>query len=317
MPLAIGAVLFGVLCLWQAADQFVEGATRLALIFRLSPVVIGALIIGFGTSAPELLVSSLAAAGGDVDVGVGNIIGSNIANLSLILGAASLILTMPIGPGALRREAPLSVAAVVLFAISLRVGLGVTTGLIMLVALAGALWLIMRTTNDELTAEVAELAGEAEHNAVTESARTLIGMAFTVGGAWVLVWGALDLADRLGVGGGFMGLTLVAIGTSLPELVTVIAAARAKQAELIVGNLLGSNLFNSLAVGGSVSLLGSGPVVDRSLITQDAMLMTAVAVAAFVAMWTRRKFERLEGLVLLTVFVGFLVYTYVSEGPAV
>lgn len=313
MLLAFGAVGLGVLCLWKAADQFVEGATRLALIFRLSPVVIGALIIGFGTSAPELLVSSLAASGGDVDVGVGNIIGSNIANLSLILGAASLILIMPISAPVLRREAPLSVGAVLLFAACLQFDLGFASGLVLLTALAAALWVIMSTGNEDLEAEVQELAGDKSPSALVETIRTVVGMAFTVGGAWVLVWGALDLADQLGVSGGFIGLTLVAIGTSLPELVTAVAAARAKQAELIVGNLLGSNLFNSLAVGGAVALLGNGPIEDRSLPGIQTVLMVAVALGAFLAMWTRRKFERVEGIVLLSVFAGFLVITYFME----
>lgn len=314
MVLALAAVAVGVLILWKSADEFVAGATRLALILKLSPIVIGALVVGFGTSAPELLVSALAASRGDIDVGIGNIIGSNIANLSLILGAASLILTMPLSRDVLRREAPLSTGAVVLFAVGLSVGLNPVIGVLFLVVLAGALWLIIAGGSPELEAEVGELVGDEQPSAVVETVRTVIAMALTVAGAWVLVWGALDLADRLGVGGGFIGLTLVAIGTSLPELVTAIAAARAHQAELIVGNLLGSNLFNSLAVGGVVSLLGgsggSGSETDW-LVGNSFMLV--VAVGAFVAMLTRRKFERFEGLILLAVFVGFLVLSSVTE----
>lgn len=313
MFLALAAVAVGVLILWKAADEFVAGATRLALILRLSPIVIGALVVGFGTSAPELLVSALAASRGDTDVGIGNIIGSNIANLSLILGAASLILTMPLSRDVLRREAPLSTGAVLLFALGLTVGLNPIIGLFLFVVLAGALWLIIAGGSPELEAEVGELVGDEEPSVWVEGTRTLVAMALTVAGAWVLVWGALDLADRLGVGGGFIGLTLVAIGTSLPELVTAIAAARAHQAELIVGNLLGSNLFNSLAVGGVVGLLGGSSGASTTDWTIGNSFMLVVAVGAFVAMLTRRKFERFEGLILLAVFVGFLVLTSITE----
>lgn len=316
MLLALAATVVGVIFLWKAADEFVAGATRLALIFNISPVVVGAVIVGFGTSAPELLVSGIAAAGGDIEVGIGNIIGSNIANLSLILGAASLIVPIGITAGVLKREAPLSLISVLAFAVVLFMEMGWIPGVILLVLLAGFLYRIIHGgSNDaeELTSEVEQLKGEGELSALTESIRTLIGLAITVAGAWILVWAALRLADEFGVSGGFIGVTLVAIGTSLPELVTAIAAARAKQTELIVGNLLGSNLFNSLAVGGVVAILGSGPIVDSSLKSIDVGFMIVVAVGAYVAMRTRAVFERVEGLVLLAVFFAFITLSYVNE----
>lgn len=316
MLLALLAVAVGVGCLWKAADEFVAGATRLALILKLSPVVVGAVIVGFGTSAPELLVSGIAAGQGDIDVGIGNVIGSNIANLSLILGAVALVIPIGITAGVLKREAPLSLASVLLFAVVLRMEMGLIPGIGLLVVLVGFLyWIIRGGGNDDadLTSEVEELAGDGEPSVVVESLRTLIGLAITVGGAWILVWGALELADIVGVSGGFVGVTLVAIGTSLPELVTALAAAKARQTELIVGNLLGSNLFNSLAVGGVVAVLGEGPIVDPSLTTIDLGFMVVVCVGAYVAMRTRGRFERVEGIVLLTVFTSFLVLSYVSE----
>ncbi len=316
---ALLAVALGVACLWKAADEFVAGATRLALIFKISPVVVGAVVVGFGTSAPELLVSSIAAVGGDIDVGVGNIIGSNIANLSLILGASSLIIPIGITAGVLRREAPLSLVSVLLFAGVVVLDMNRFAGLFLLTVLVGFLIWIIKGGGDqtgELVSEVEELAGHGELSTPIEVLRTLIGLAITVAGAWILVWGALRLADELGVSGGFVGVTLVAVGTSLPELVTAIAAARARQTELIVGNLLGSNLFNSLAVGGVVALLGSGPIVDTSLTTIDVGFMVVVAVGAYVAMRTRGRFERVEGIVLLTVFVAFVILSYVSESAA-
>lgn len=316
MLLALLAVAIGVGCLWKAADEFVAGATRLALILKLSPVVVGAVIVGFGTSAPELLVSGIAAGQGDIDVGIGNVIGSNIANLSLILGAVSLVIPIGITAGVLKREAPLSLVSVLLFAVVVRMEMGLVPGIVLLLVLVGFLtWIIRGGGNDveDLTSEVEELAGEGDPSVLVESLRTVLGLAVTVGGAWVLVWGALELADIVGVSGGFVGVTLVAIGTSLPELVTALAAAKARQTELIVGNLLGSNLFNSLAVGGVVAVLGEGPIVDPSLTTIDVGFMVVVCVGAYVAMRTRGRFERVEGIVLLSVFTAFLVLSYVSE----
>ncbi|MEZ5340595.1 MAG: calcium/sodium antiporter [Acidimicrobiales bacterium] len=314
MLLAIIAVGLGIAILWRAADEFVTGAARLAVVFELSPIVVGAVIIGFGTSAPEMLVSAIAAAGGDNDVGIGNIIGSNIANLSLILGAAALVIPISIGSGVLKREAPLAAGAAVLFAVLLRSGLGTVEGVILFVALAAALALLLRTSdNEELSEDVAELTQGVEIVPLTEMIRTFVGLALTVGGAWVLVWGALDLADRAGVSGGFIGVTLVAIGTSLPELVTAIAAARKGEDELIVGNLLGSNLFNALAVGGLVGLLGDGTVADSSLVGLDLVFMLVVAIGSVIAMRTRGTFTRVEGALFIGVFVLFLMLAYVGE----
>lgn len=314
MYLALGAIALGIAILWRAADEFVTGAARLAVVLKLSPVIVGAVIVGFGTSAPEMLVSAIAAAGGDNDVGVGNIIGSNIANLSLILGAAAFVLPIAIGSGVLRREAPLSAAAAVLFAVLVLNGLSLADGIILLVALVLVLGLLLRTTdNDELSHDVAELTEGVEIVASVEAVRTLIGLALTIAGAYVLVWGALDVADRVGVTGGFIGVTLVAIGTSLPELVTSIAAAKKGEDELIIGNLLGSNIFNSLAVGGLVGFLGDGTISDPSLTGVALMFMLVVAIGSVIAMGTRGTFSRPEGLLFMGIFVLFLVMTYLGQ----
>ncbi len=312
-PLAAAAVAAGVVLLWRAADELVIGASRLALHLRLSPVVVGALVIGFGTSAPEMLVSGIAAAGGDADVGVGNIIGSNIANLTLILGTVGLLVPIRIHAPVLRREAPLSMGAVLLFAVALTQGLTVRGGAVLAVALLVAVWTMIsggHGGSDELAAEVVSVADPEHVRPGLESVRTIVGLALTVGGAWVLVWGATRIADDLGLSGGFIGVTLVAIGTSLPELVASTAAARASQTELIVGNLLGSNMFNSLGVGAIVALLSGGSALDSSLAGLENGVMVAVAIAAFVMMRTRGVFQRVEGAVLLVAYAGFLGLSY-------
>ncbi|MFW2380662.1 MAG: calcium/sodium antiporter [Acidimicrobiales bacterium] len=308
----IAASLAGIVLLTFAADAFVEGAAKLAVVLNVTPIVIGAVIIGFGTSAPEMLVSAVAARNGDTDLGIGNIIGSNTANLSLILGSAALLVPIAVAKDVLRREAIMATLAVVIFAMALQgKGINVVEGVLLFVLLILALGWIIRSGNAPPIDEIVEEGEPVQPG--TEVIRTVVGLVGTVGGAWLLVKGATDLADEFGLSGGFVGVTLVAIGTSLPELVTTLAAARQGVTDLIVGNLLGSNLFNSLAVGGVVGVLGDGTIQDSSLATLDMGFMLVVCLGAFAAMWSRALFERLEGVVLLGVFVLFLVVSYLNE----
>ena len=310
MLLELVAVAAGVAALWWGGDQFVIGAARVASVFRVSPVVVGAVLVGFGTSAPELLVSGVAAARGNMDLGVGNIIGSNLANLTLVLGVAAIIATIPATRASVRREAPLSLGAMVLFAILVQGDLTKVEGAILAVALVVSLGIIMSGARDDrMPEEVGELIG-GEVRASRELMRTVVGLVVIVGGAWFLVWGAVLLADRLGLSGGFVGFTLVAIGTSLPELVTAGAAARHGESELVLGNLLGSNLFNSLAVGATIALLGTGDVTDGKLVVFGSIAMVFVAAVMWVFIITDRKLKEIEGIVLLLLWVGTLPFVY-------
>jgi cation:H+ antiporter len=314
----VGATVVGLVLLAYAADQFVVGSARLAVILRLPPVVIGAVVIGFGTSSPELVVSGIAAGTGNIDVGVGNIVGSNVANLTLILGAAAVLLPLTVRSSILKREAPLSVLAVLVFALLLQGGLVLVEAVVLLVLLAAALLVMLRVRlpgedDTELAAEVLAEFGAAGHRLGPESGRTVLGLVGTVGGAWALVWGAKGIAEELGLSGGFIGVTLVAVGTSLPELVTAVAAARHKEQELVVGNLLGSNLFNSLAVGGAIGVLGPGLVPEPALTGVLTAVMVAVAVAAMAIMVSGACVTRLEGVALLVVFAAFLVASYLTQ----
>lgn len=262
-------------------------------------MVIGAVIVGFGTSAPELLVSGLAAFDGDLDLGVGNVVGSNVANLTLVLGAAALIVPIFVTNEVLRREAPLSLAAVGLFGFFTINGLNRAEGLILGVALVFALGWIMssgKVPDEEVVA--------IQHGTTVggQLMRTLVGLIGTVAGAQLLVWGATTFADKAGLSGGFVGFTLVAIGTSLPELVTAVAAARKGETQLILGNLLGSNIFNSLAVGSAIALLGPGEITDDALRTIGVIVMIAVATIAFIFMLTRKRIHKLEAVLLLGIW---------------
>ncbi len=310
MLVELAAVTAGVAALWVGGDQFVIGAARIASVFRVAPAVVGAVLVGFGTSAPEMLVSGLAAAGGDMDLGVGNIVGSNLANLTLVLGVAALIATIPATRSEVRREAPLALGSMVLFALLVQNGLTEVEGAVLLVALVIALGIILGGARDgRMSADVGDLIGD-EIRSPVEVSRTLFGLAVIVAGAWALVWGAVELADRIGLSGGFVGFTLVAIGTSLPELVTAAAAARHGESELVLGNLLGSNLFNSLAVGATIALVGDGRITDARLAVYGVIAMVIVAAVMWVFIVTDRKLKRPEAIVLICLWIMSLPLVY-------
>lgn len=303
MLLALVAVLAGLVVLTKAADVFVESAARLSAALKVPPVIIGAAVIGFGTSAPEMVVSGIAAGQGKLDIAVGNVIGSNVANLSLVLGIASLLCFMGVSSSVLRREAPLSTAAVVLFGVLVQGGLERWEGVVLAVGLVGALvWLFTgnQRGDEELVAEIEEFVEEeGAISARTEALRALLGLVGVIAGAQLAVQGASSIADELGLGEGFIAVTLIAVGTSLPELMTAIAAARKGEDELIIGNLLGSNLFNSLAVGGVAGLIGPGVLDDPNLASVGVTAMVAVALAAWLFMATARRIASWEAATLL------------------
>ena len=309
LPAVLGIVA-GLAVLTAAADWFVVGAVRLAARLRLSPVVIGAVVIGFGTSAPEMVVSGLAAGQGELDIAAGNIIGSNIANLSLVLGTAALVTTITVAGRTLRREVPVVLAATAVFALVVQGGMNRWEGLGLLAGAVAAVVAILVSSrgggDDELTHEVEEFLTDAPVDLRRESLRTVVGLLGTLAAAQLLVLSARSLAADLGLAEGFVGLTIVAIGTSLPELATALQAARKDETDLIVGNLLGSNLFNSLAVGGVAALAGPGGVGDPSLTGAAIWLMLGISLAATTFMWTGRRVVRQEGGFLLVLWLGTL-----------
>ncbi len=295
-----------------AADRFVLGAARLSAALKVSPVVIGALVIGFGTSAPEMLVTALAAAQGAADLGYGNLVGSNVANVLLVLGAAALLSPISVRTTTLRREVPLMVAAVVAFAAATANGrVGLIEGLALLAAAVAAVGFVLWTARTDQRAGAALAAGAPIappggplwHHALL----ALAGLAGTIAGAQMLVTGATGVARALGVSEAVIGLTVVAIGTSLPELVTAVAAARRGEPDLVVGNVLGSNIFNSLPVAGVAALL-TGVELDPAF-GWSAAAMVAACLLAAVFLFTGRRLGRREGAVLLALFAAFVAAT--------
>jgi cation:H+ antiporter len=307
----IAAVVTGAALLAFFSDLFVLGSAGISRHYGVSAVVVGAVIVGFGTSAPELLVSGIAAFNGNAGVGLGNIVGSNAANITLILGIAALVAPLAVPSRVVRREAPFALGAGLLFALVMIGGLSRLDAVLLAVAMAVFLVATIRgsSTTDPLAAEADEFV--AGHEAATGRLwlRTGLGLLGTLGGAQLLVWGAAGIADEAGVSEGLVGLTLVAIGTSLPELVTAVQASRKGEGDLVIGNLLGSNVFNALAVGAVVGLLDPGARLT-SEITVALVYGTVAAAVVWLLMATQRSVNRLEGALLLGSYVALVPFLF-------
>ena len=342
MPITLPlAVVAGLALLAYSADHLVLGASRVAARLGVPALVVGVVVIGFGTSAPEMLVSGLAAGRGAADVGVGNVVGSNLANLTLVLGVAALVGPLAVRSTVVRREVPLSLAASGLFALLLQDGLDVRDGVVLVAAMVAALVLLLRWTSrdrrasddtnlvpsvlepagpdPELAEEVVDLLERGAdgvapaHDAAgvaaplrSELLRSAAGLVGTLAGAQLLVWGAVGIADATGLSGGFVGVTIVAVGTSLPELLTAAQAARRGQSDLVVGNLLGSNIFNALTVGALVALLAPGREVGDVLVRTGSIVMMGAALLSMLFMWRRYTVTRVEAAVLVAAYVAVL-----------
>jgi len=291
-------LIFGILLLFMSGNWLVDGAASLAQALNLSSVVVGAVVLGFGTSAPELVVSTIAAWQGSPALGVGNIVGSNVANMTLILGSAGLITTVNLTPSVIRRQAPLSMLSVAVFAVTVIDGhLSRMEGVVLSALLIATLIYLVRAPSESTAVSTA-----TEISAVRSLLKALIGLAGVLAGAHFAVKGATRGAEEWGLSGGFIGFSLVAVGTSLPEGVTVIVAARRKETGLIVGNLFGSNIFNSLAVAGAMGLVGAGRIGDTSLTRFGVGSMLVVVVLAYCLGVRKSCISRADGLLLLAVY---------------
>ena len=306
--LLIGA---GIALLWMAADHFVTAATRLARIWRASPVLIGALVVGFGTSAPELTVSVVAALRGELAESVGNVVGSNAANLSLVLGLSAALAPIAGQTRLMRREGLLTLGAMAVATWAVWDDfLGRTEGWLLLLGMAAAVVLMFVWSSRDFragtTPPVAAGLGEdeGEYRLRGELFRAVWSLGGIVAGSWLLVEGGDRTAQALGLTGGFVGATIFALGTSLPELATTLAAARRRANELVLGNLLGSNMFNSLLVLGTVGAVGPGAIGERRL--GEYGVMMAIGALVIVLGTARRRLARGDGLALLASFAIFI-----------
>jgi cation:H+ antiporter len=262
-------------------------------------------VLGLGTSAPELVTSALAAAAGSRDIAVGNIVGSNLANLTLVLGLVALVAAPTITSRVLRREVPLTIVAMLVLAVALAT-FSRWAALALVVAFVIAIAVVLRVSHVDADALDAEVHRELDAGALRSwgvlALETAGGLVGTIVGAQLLVTGARSFADRLDLAEGLVGFTLVALGTSLPEAVTCVQASRRGDPDLAIGNILGSNLFNSLAIGGVAGLIAPGVVSSGLLVT--AWVSVGVVASVGALMWTSRRLVRWEGVVLIAVYVA-------------
>jgi len=306
--IAIVSLLLGLFVLLKAGDLFVDGAVSLAKSLKMSSVVVGAIVLGFGTSAPELVVSTIAASQGNPSLGVGNIVGSNVANLSLVLGVAALVTPIALSSSVIRRQAPLSIAAVFIFALTVADGeLTRLDGVILLILLLIAMLILIKTH-----AEAEQPNSVADQSLARSLTFSLLGLGGVLAGAQLAVSGATTLADKWGLSGGFVGFSIVALGTSLPELVTAVAAARKKEAGLIVGNLFGSNLFNGLAGGAAIGLVNAGPIGDAKLTGGGLLAMLGAVAVAYLKGARKRRVGKIDALLLLAIYLAAMLWLGVT-----
>ncbi|MCA9710937.1 MAG: calcium/sodium antiporter, partial [Myxococcales bacterium] len=278
VTLDVVMLLGGLVILAFAADRFVVSAARLSRVWGVSPVVVGALIVGMGTSAPELLVSVLAALEGDANLAIGNAVGSNVSNVTLVIGVTALVAPLTGSARVLRREGiAMLVAVVVLTVLVYDLELTRLEGLGLLAGMLVATAFILRWARQDAAIGVSSLEqdGPQDINKAKEAALGVLSLGATLAGAELLVRGGSSLAAAMGVGSAFIGMTVVAVGTSLPELATSIAGVRRHEDDLVVGNVLGSNLFNALAVAGAAAAINPGTVEARFRVGAVTMVVCA------------------------------------------
>lgn len=325
MALAIVATFLGLLALAWSADKFVSGASAIASYLGMAPLLVGMIVVGFGTSAPELVVSGFAAAGGNPEIALGNALGSNIANIGLILGVTAILLPVAVHRGVLRRELPLLLVITLVLAATMLDGETSRIDAVVLLLVLGAqlMWSIRAGRRAQRAAVADPLEVEVEERELTTGlsrraawAWTLGGIALLVVSSRLLVWGAVGIAERLGWSDLVIGLTVVAIGTSAPELAAAVVSARRGETELVLGNVIGSNIFNTLAVVGVAGLIAPA-VNEPQALTRDVPVLLAMT-AALVLMGYHRtrtgRINRVEGAVLLAAWLGYTAFLLATAG---
>lgn len=306
-PLVI--FVLGLVALYVGADLMIRGASRLARKLGVNALVIGLTVVAMGTSMPELLVGVVAAARHSGDIAIGNVVGSNIANIALILGFAALIRPIRVQMRLLVREVPIMIfASVAFYVFALDGELSRWDGLTLLAGfVAYTLYLLEGARRESPAIEVEyQRFVPAGGTVLSHLLLTAIGLGTLLAGAHLVVNGAATVARLLGISELAVGLTVVALGTSLPELATAVAASVQDEGDILVGNVIGSNVFNLLAVLSCATLtrpLGISP----SVIKVEAPVMLAVSILVLPFVWTTLRLTRLEGAVLVTAYFAFVI----------
>lgn len=312
---AITLLAGGLVILWKAADLLVSGAVKLAERLGVSQLVIGLTVVAMGTSAPEVAASIAAAIRGQGDVAIGNVYGSNIANLALVGGLAALIRPLVIKKQTLRYQIPVMLlAALLLWPVLHNLDLSRAEGIVLLAVFAVLILLIVFMARKEDRRDIRAQEHKDTYaigNMKKSVLLVVIGLAGLALGAYFTVRGAVFIGDRIGLSKAVIGLTIIAIGTSLPELATCVVAAVKGQHDISIGNLVGSNVFNTLLVVGTAGAISPFKIVQR-LAGVDYWIMIAVSAAfASLAIVGRRVIGRLGGTLLLCGYIAYMLYLFV------
>jgi cation:H+ antiporter len=313
MILDLGRLVLGGFLLYLGAEWLVKGAAGLARVLGVPPLVIGVTVVAYGTSAPELMVTLLAAAEGKSDIALGNVIGSNIANLGLILGATALVAPPLVDRSLARREVPVLLVSALAMPAALYDGvISRLEGALLLLGAIAFSWAMLRATSR--VPATAAIATEAREEIAEEApilskpklvALALLGLALLLGGGKVFVDGAVAIAFAFGMSERIVGLTIVAIGTSLPELAASIVAALRGHSSLAIGNVIGSNIFNALLILGAGAM--AHPIQGSLLALRfDLCVMGGFTLLASILVRTERKISRPEGFLLVSAYAAFL-----------
>jgi len=315
MTWAFIAVAAGLVALVWSAERFIGGAAFIAHHLKAPPLLIGMVIVGFGTSAPEMLVSGIAAHQGNPGIALGNAFGSNITNIALILGITALVSPINVNSKVLRKELPL-LALITAFAIWLiRDGEvsredALTLLTVFAVLMAWSIWQGMRRKDDALGNEI-EQELEIHDMSLRQGVFWLsVGLVVLIASSRLLVWGAVEIARGFGVSDLLIGLTILALGTSLPELASSIVATRKGEDDIALGNVLGSNLFNTLAVVGIAGAIHP-MVVGPEFISRDIPIMAGLTLSLFVIGFRFRRvgrINRVEGALLVACYLAYMAY---------
>ncbi|DAB35416.1 MAG TPA: calcium/sodium antiporter [Sulfurospirillum sp. UBA12182] len=317
MFLFVIAIIFGFALLVWSADKFVEGAAATAKHLGMPTLLIGVLIVGFGTSAPEMVVSAIAAMDGNPGLALGNALGSNIVNISLILGLTAMIVPISVNSKIIKKEMPLLILIVLLsgyFFIDSE--LTFTEGLILLFCfIALIMWSIFSAMKNRGDALENEFEEELKTHAMSLKAGLLwllVGLVLLILSSRILVWGAVGVAHEFGVSDLIIGLTIVALGTSLPELAASIVATKKGEHDIALGNVMGSNMFNILAVIGIAITINPMESIDPAVLLRDWMVMLGLTLLLLVMIYgfngKKGRINRVEGTILFLCYIAYNTY---------
>jgi cation:H+ antiporter len=306
--MAILYVIGGLILLLGGGEVLVRGAVNIAARFKVSPMIIGLTIVSLGTSAPELLVSIQAAMQGAPDISIGNVLGSNIANLALVLGVTAIVLPIPVARNTIRVDWPvMMVATLILWVMMLDLSLSFLEGVILVILLITYIsYLLIKARRNPVTAEELDIEdSSAQTGMIKHILFVVLGCVALVFGADLLVKGATDLARSFGVSEHIIGVTVVAFGTSVPELATSLIAAFKKELDISVGNLIGSNIFNIMAILGITSIVTDIPV-NPVVLDSDIFWVLGVTFLVLPLSLHRFKIHRWKGFLLLGVYIAYI-----------